>query len=271
MKKEHKRSPLTEEPLRLPGEYLQNKLDELVDEQFFPVLAVSVAIIGFTMLEWVYYLLGTSRQLHPWVFTILTAVVCVGAFLYLQKIKKKLSNYRLGYKGEVVVGQLLEGLRVKGFIPIHDVPCENNGKHFNIDHVLVGPKGIFSIETKTWRKNNDLNERIGYLRGYLFAGVNFRHKNSIVQAKINAKWMENLFLRQIGQYVSVQPVLLFPGWFVEQSATNAVKKEHGVLILNPKALDVFLDQYTDVLNQEEIQRFATIISAYVHEKAIKEE
>ena len=38
----------------------------------------------------------------------------------------------------------LEELRSEGYKPVHDIV----GNGFNIDHVIVGPGGVFAIETK---------------------------------------------------------------------------------------------------------------------------
>jgi len=53
-----------------------------------------------------------------------------------------------GFDGERYVGEALTPLVAQGFEIYHDVPFEG----FNIDHVPVGPPGIFAVETKTRRK-----------------------------------------------------------------------------------------------------------------------
>ena len=52
-----------------------------------------------------------------------------------------------GAAGEELVGEALDGLRERGWFALHDVQLD----HGNIDHVLVGPAGIFTIETKSHR------------------------------------------------------------------------------------------------------------------------
>jgi hypothetical protein len=62
-----------------------------------------------------------------------------------------MANLRLGLEGERTVGHALEELRVYGYQVFHDIP----GNKFNIDHVIAGPAGIFTIETKTRSKPGD--------------------------------------------------------------------------------------------------------------------
>jgi hypothetical protein len=52
---------------------------------------------------------------------------------------------RQGIEGEKAVGQFLERLREQRYQVFHDLV----GDGFNVDHVLIGPAGVFTIETKT--------------------------------------------------------------------------------------------------------------------------
>jgi hypothetical protein len=47
--------------------------------------------------------------------------------------------------GEVVVGEVLEGLRWEQYIVLHDIPFAGEG---NIDHLVSGPNGVYLVETK---------------------------------------------------------------------------------------------------------------------------
>ncbi len=44
-----------------------------------------------------------------------------------------------------MVGQILEGLAAEGWCVIHDVSFGRG----NIDHIVIGPGGIFTVETKS--------------------------------------------------------------------------------------------------------------------------
>lgn len=50
-----------------------------------------------------------------------------------------------GAEGEEAVGEVLEGLSAEGWHVIHDVAFGRG----NIDHILVGPGGILTVETKS--------------------------------------------------------------------------------------------------------------------------
>jgi hypothetical protein len=52
-----------------------------------------------------------------------------------------------GAKGEETVGAILDGLQASGWRAIHDADTGRG----NIGHVLVGPAGVLTVETKSHR------------------------------------------------------------------------------------------------------------------------
>jgi len=62
-----------------------------------------------------------------------------------RSFKRDYDSWAQGAEGEEVVGRILEGLAAKGWHVIHDVSFGRG----NIDHIVVGPGGIYTIETKS--------------------------------------------------------------------------------------------------------------------------
>ena len=56
-----------------------------------------------------------------------------------------IDRWRRGAQGEEYVDAILDGMRDDGWFAIHDVSVG----HGNIDHIVIGPAGIFTIETKS--------------------------------------------------------------------------------------------------------------------------
>lgn len=54
-------------------------------------------------------------------------------------------SWRKGYEGEVMTGKALQRLP-EGYIALHDLRIP--GSRANIDHLVVGPTGVFTVETK---------------------------------------------------------------------------------------------------------------------------
>lgn len=64
----------------------------------------------------------------------------------LKDIEKRQDNMLRGATGEIQVGNLLTKLP-DGFCVINDLSTPNG----NIDHVVVGPTGVFVLDAKAWR------------------------------------------------------------------------------------------------------------------------
>ena len=88
--------------------------------------------------------------LLPWMLT----ATLFGAILYasryamkrVEEFEKHRLSYRAGFLGEHQVAIELEGLSDQ-FTVFNNV----NTRRGNLDHVVVGPTGLFAIETKNWR------------------------------------------------------------------------------------------------------------------------
>ena len=132
--------------------------DEIWDVGYDGVLApllLALFMVVMTGLEWWRY--AWSLQPNPLFYTITSILVIGYAAVRVHRTNRKLRDLKLGRDGERAVAQYLEWFRTAGCFVFHDVP--NDGA--NIDHVLVGPRGIFTIETKTLSKPAAGNARFG--------------------------------------------------------------------------------------------------------------
>jgi len=67
------------------------------------------------------------------------------------QLQRQADDY-LGFFGERYVAGWLDPLKAQGWFIFHDVPCAGATEQFNLDHVAVGPGGVWVVETKTRRK-----------------------------------------------------------------------------------------------------------------------
>lgn len=207
-------------------------------------------------LEWARYLLNTKP--NPWLYTVVGGVVIAYAGIRVHRTRRRLRDLRLGRDGERAVAQYLEWFRTAGFFVFHDVPSGDA----NIDHVLIGPRGVFTIETKTLSKPARGDCKISVANAQVYVNGYPMSRDPLVQAKGQARWLSN-FLSEAQFRAFVQPVVVFPGWFVEPFDMKAV----GVWVLHPKALDKFIEQGTDRLTKEEVKAMASSLSSYIRSKA----
>jgi hypothetical protein len=152
---------------------------------------------------------------------------------FLPRMFRKLGEMkrlRQARDGERAVAEYLDLLREDGHRVFHDVV----GSSFNIDHVLVGPKGVFTVETKTLNKRVDQNISLRFDGETVRVGEAVLPDNPVPQALAQASWLRRTLTDSTGKVFGVKPVVVFPGWFVEPS------KRDEVWVLEPKALKGFL-------------------------------
>jgi hypothetical protein len=158
------------------------------------------------------------------------------------------SNYQLGFDGERFVGEELTRLIGAGFEVYHDVPFDG----FNMDHVLVGPPGVFLVETKTRRKpviDSRTTKCQVEFDGEKLYWPRTTETRDLEQATNNARTLSRWLASAAGDPVYVTPILTFPGWWV------ALKKPcKTVFVLNPKQIYDFCAHKPPVLDSNMIKR-----------------
>jgi hypothetical protein len=123
---------------------------------------------------------------------------------------------------------------------------------------LFGTRGIYAIETKTLSKPVRGQSSITFSGGRILANGHPLDRDPITQAKAQARWLYN-FLAESQFKQFVQPVVVFPGWFVEKFDMRSL----GVWALEPKALDAFMDNQSAVLSLDQVRAMASALSCYI--------
>lgn len=136
--------------------------------------------------------------------------------------KRDYENWAQGAEGEEVVGKILEGLRAENWCVIHDVAFGRG----NIDHIVVGPGGIFTIETKS---------RDGKV------WVDHLESNMLGQAYAEKKTLEKI------THMEVQALLVFSRGYV---LPKPIARRRGVVILSARSLGWFFSQQPATISRE---------------------
>jgi len=213
------RRPFTQEFMRLPGQSLRDKI-ESTKEEFDTNLLIMIfmPVIMFSIhLSQSYF--GNAPE--SWSRIAVSLIVVTGVVVYflrrLIKNRKDLMKLRLGLDGEIAVAQLLDPLKRHGFYVYHDFQA----KGFNIDHVLVGPNGVFAVETKARSKpdrgNNTADAKLTF-DGTQLIFPDHRESAPIDQAKRQAKWLSQWISSAVGESIPVTPLLVIPGWWFDIKA-----------------------------------------------------
>ena len=137
-------------------------------------------------------------------------------------VKTDERSWRVGADGEETVGARLEKLRADGWHILHSVPVGNRGS--DIDHVLIGPGGIYTLNTKT------------HPDGKIWVGktvvkVNGHNQPYLRNSRFEADRAAKLLSAAVGWQVEVTPALVFlTGTFIPQITIK--DKPEGVIILD---------------------------------------
>ncbi len=154
-----------------------------------------------------------------------------------REFQKALHAHLKGYSGERAVGRVLEALP-EPFRVFHDVDLDGE----NADHVVVGPKGVFSVEVKHYAG------RVVARPNGLF--VNGRRNDRIVRQA----WRQAHKLKaMLG--VEVQPVLVFVGARVEGDRAGKLP------VRTVEALPAFLQEGPRRLEYSAARRIFEVLKA----------
>ena len=236
-KKRKERAPFPQNAklLRGPGETLRKQLAALDESLFQTFLFTFVLPLGIGgALAWI----ATAFTGPSALFWLALALIGLLASLIfsIRHLVRGLDRWRntwLGYYGERIVAESLDDLKTQGCRIFHDVPAGDAKSPFNIDHVIVGPSGVFTVETKTRRKGR---ARAGFAEhqiiydGQVLAYPWGEDRHGLDQAQRQARWLQENLARLLGEATPVSPILTFPGWMILRRGKGAVN------VLNPREI-----------------------------------
>jgi len=252
--KEEKRSPLKSKPLRVAGQSLDREITDFFDDHIVQPVLVVVFLWILAALEWHRYFVPQSPQ--PGLVTAMAGGLTVYVAWRLMHMFRKYKALKLGRDGERAVGEFLERLREQGQQVFHDIP----GDKFNVDHAVIGPKGVFMIETKTLSKPAHGEAKITFDGEQVLVQGMKPDRDPIIQARALANWLRDVLSESTGRKVAVRPIVTYPGWYVDPPP-DGVRPD--VWVLNPKAIPAFIEHEREVLMPEDVKLLGYHLSRYV--------
>ena len=164
----------------------------------------------------------------------------------LLPILAQIEQITLGERGEKAVGAALDELQSEGYQAVHAI--RSGG--CDVDHVLVGPGGVFVIETK-YRSGNGM---IVFRNGQgLFVGERRRENKAIKQAKSGAHHVACIIQEHCGCSEWVWPMVVFVGnWVVDDQWDDT-----DVRVFTPESLKSYIREQQPVLLHAEIESIAS--------------
>lgn len=222
--------------LRQPGETLREeiaKLDERLEMELLLGISTPMFIAGL--------LIASLKWLPPGQFLFPILALITGAYLFslfyrmwrASRVVIQRRNLKLGLMGERLVADYLDPLKRKGYHIFHDAPAQGAQVAFNLDHVVIGPTGVFLIETKTRTKANVIARDDDYkvsLEVDALRWPSYRDTESVTQTLNSTKWLQSWILQRLGRRVEVIPLLAIPGWLTNETPSGTLRA------VNPKRI-----------------------------------
>src|SRR5262252_8379665 len=240
-KKEKYRFPVEGPLRRLPGQSIREERERLFDDKvmgYFFAVVVTWLLAGW---QWLYE--WTAAKPNPRFTTLIAVIVTVYCAYRIWRIRPEFRNLNLGEKGERRVSEVLRTLRHRDYVTFDDLLLEG----VNIDHVVVGPGGVFAVETKTFSIFGNTSAGID-ASGLLQIGGNPAFKDPLKQARASAAMVSAELKRWKHRDIWVNPIVVLPGWRIDPP-----KIETGVVVLNEETIVEFFKTRPEKLKSSEIR------------------
>lgn len=148
-------------------------------------------------------------------------------------------GWRVGADGEETVGARLERLQENGWQVLHSVKVGNRGS--DIDHVLIGPGGVFTVNTKNHRTAS-----VWVAERTLM--VNGKKKHYLRNSHFEAERAHHLLTRAVGCELSVHPVLV-----ILCRSFQVKRQPEDVTVLSPMDVPRHFKRIAAVLSSEQVE------------------
>lgn len=248
------RSPLKRPPPRTAGQHLDKQLNDLVDDKLATWILAPLLLWYTALMEWLATLRDQPRM--PGTYAALAVVVTVIAVGAIIRLRRHAADLKLGRDGEREVGHILSTLDVPGTRLFHDVPAEG----FNLDHVIACDRGVFVIETKTWRVPEKSQAKLTVKDGCIY-----KHRvattQPVEQAVSEARWLAARLKQMTGRDFPCWPVVVTPGWHVQEPLDSGTKSRAWVL--NPLRLLGYIQHEPVRLGREDVHLIAERLGVLV--------
>jgi hypothetical protein len=228
-----RRSPLAGRKVgKLPGQELVERVSSLEADLLLSVMLMYMAL-PVAFMAWVGIRFRLTSVHWGWTETIF---LLVAIFLFGYGLRDYVRAYRArqqardGLLAERVTGMQLNRLVAHGCTVMHDLPAEG----FNIDHVVIAPRAVYAVETKSFRKPKQEGVGLNYcvtFDGALLRFPDFVEKSALEQARGQAQWLSRVLREALGRDVPVVPALALPGWRIDQ--TDDVWRSASVKVFTP--------------------------------------
>jgi Nuclease-related domain len=200
---------------RVPGQYTRSIVQRLRMRTLLTLGALAVATT----------LMGRRFGWQDPRFLGAEVALLIAIFAISHWVLPLVDRHDRGASGEEQVGRLLESLSERGWRVVHDASLGRG----NVDHILIGPGGVFTVETKS----HPGPVRVGRLHGAV-----------LDQAQAQRKAIEAIVSEH------VEPLVVFSRAWVDRP----LSRRKGVRVVPARMLPGYLDRQPQRLDEQAVER-----------------
>ena len=226
-----RRSPIHNRPLHGAGEQLRKRIDAQGDAiggglvVLFFLGPYFTATWALQRVQWSTVRFGSGDWL------LMAAFVAGTAWAIARVMANGTARRRCVavLKAELFTAQQLNRLMGAGCTVLHDVPADR----FNLDHVVIGPRAVYLVETKSVRKPRSIGALDHFkvaFDGECLRFPNFVTRNAVLQTRRQARWLADYLKQATNRSVPVIATLALPGWWIEATPSSNIE---AVRVFNP--------------------------------------
>ena len=126
--------------------------------------------------------------------------------------------------------------------------------------MIISARGVYTIETKTRSKPPIGEAKIEYDGKSVSLDNGPKDDKPIRQSLAQSKQLRTILKEATGRDLCVRPVVVYPGWYVEQKTDNL---KPDVWVLNPKALHKWIEHQDESIPLDQVKQAATALAKYI--------
>ncbi|WFB36631.1 nuclease-related domain-containing protein [Kiritimatiellota bacterium B12222] len=251
MKKIKIPKPAEPKPIRQAGESLREQMDKiLIDGVMIWYIQILILVVGASM-TWYLVFFPEKTKSTAIIYTIMAIGLCFVNTRKFFKARKHFGNLKKGLLGERLVEEQLNDIRKAGFDVFHDLILKDEHGTENIDHIIVGPSGVFTLETKNWTsKGVPQDDLITYDGESLRIGNYVQDIKFLKQPRRQAGKLQALLQPEMRNRLWVVPILCFRGRSIRLTRFNP----NGLQVVNETDIGTFVLSKANQLDPKDIKK-----------------
>jgi hypothetical protein len=180
---------------------------------------------------------------NTWVFGAFFVASLISVLVYWKKGVRRVESFFRGARGEERVANVLASLP-----DTYHVFNDFEAGVEHVDHVVIAPIGVFSVETKSWRGE------VRVVEGHVLVNGALPSRDPVLQAQREADRVRSS-IKKMGFDVTVVPIVCF----ASDTFADGVAQCGPVKIMNADAIEGWFAAQPEILRLNESSRLAQLL------------